>query len=158
MARAGKEQRVSHKDINPTPDEGAGDTTTGFRTAFLGDLDASTYAAAEAGVWGVEELAAGSAVIVVKRGPNAGTWFLLNQPVTSVGRNPDNDIYLDDVTVSRRHAEFRRQNPEVQIVDLDSLNDTNVNNKPVQSALLANGDEIQIGKYHLVFLTRPTTG
>ena len=59
---------------------------------------------------------------------------------------------------SRQHAEFRREGPGVRIVDLGSLNFTSVHDKTVQSALLANGDEIQIGKYHLVFLTRPTTG
>jgi pSer/pThr/pTyr-binding forkhead associated (FHA) protein len=118
---------------------------------------ASGYAAAEAGVSGVEDLPSGSAVVFVKRGPNAGSRFLLDQPVTSIGRNPDSDIYLDDVTVSRRHAEFRRQSPEVQLVDRNTLNGTYVNGKPVQSALLANGDEISIGKFRLVFLTRPTT-
>ncbi|HWT48943.1 MAG TPA: glycogen accumulation regulator GarA, partial [Mycobacterium sp.] len=100
----------------------------------------------------------GSALLVIKRGPTAGSWFLLDQPVTSAGRHPDSDIYLDDVTVSRRHAEFRTDKGEFQIVDTSSLNGTYVNRKPVASAILANGDEIQIGKFGLVFLTRPTTG
>ena len=150
---------MSYKDIDPTPDQGTGDTITGFRGAFLYDLDASAHAAAEPEVWGVEQLPSGSAVVVVTRGPSAGSRFLLDQPVTSIGRDPDSDIYLDDVTVSRRHAEFRRQNPEVQIVDLDSLNGTYVNRKPLHSgAVLANGDEIQIGKFRLIFLTGPATG
>jgi pSer/pThr/pTyr-binding forkhead associated (FHA) protein len=109
-------------------------------------------------VWEVEGLPSGSALVVVKRGPNAGSRFLLDQPVTSAGRHPYSDIFLDDVTVSRRHAEFRRENSEFQIVDTGSLNGTYVNRKPVASAVLANGDEIQIGKFGLVFLTRPTTG
>ena len=100
----------------------------------------------------------GSALLVVKRGPNAGSRFLLDQPVTSAGRHPGSDIFLDDVTVSRRHAEFRRENGEFRIVDTGSLNGTYVNRKPVQTAVLANGDEIQIGKFRLVFLTKPTTG
>ena len=149
---------MSHQDTDQTSDEGTGDTTTGFRTDFLGELDASAAAADEAEGWGVDGLPSSSALLVAKRGPNAGAQFLLDQPVTSAGRNPDSDIYLDDVTVSRRHAEFRRQSPEVQIVDLGSLNGTYVNDNPVQSALLANGDEIQIGRYRLLFLTRPTTG
>ena len=99
----------------------------------------------------------GSAVLVVKRGPNAGSRFLLDQPVTSAGRHPNSDIFLDDVTVSRRHAEFRRENDEFRIVDIGSLNGTYVNREPVASAVLANGDEIQIGKFRLVFLPRPTT-
>ena len=99
----------------------------------------------------------GSAVLVVKRGPNAGSRFPLDQPVTSAGRHPNSDIFLDDVTVSRRHAEFRRENDEFRIVDIGSLIGTYVNREPVASAVLANGDEIQIGKFRLVFLTRPTS-
>ena len=142
---------MSHKDTDQTSDEGTRDTTTGFRVDFLGKPDA------EVGVWGVEELSNGSALLVVKRGPIAGTRFLLDQPVTSAGRHPGSDIFLDDVTVSRRHAEFRRENGEFQVVDVGSLNGTYINRQPVQSAVLANGDEIHIGKFSLVFLTKPTT-
>ena len=86
------------------------------------------------------------------------TQFLLDQPVTSAGRHPDSDIFLDDATVSRHHVEFRLENGQFLLVDLDSLNNTYVNHEPVDSAVLVNGDEIQIGKFRLVFLTRPTTG
>ena len=89
------------------------------------------------------------------RGPNAGSQFLLDQPVTSAGRHPDSDIFLDDVTVSGHHVEFRLENGQFLLVDLDSLNNTYVNHEPVDSAVLADGDEIQIGKFRLVFLTRP---
>ena len=143
---------MSHTDNDQTPDEGTGEATAGFRADFHGALDA-----AEAGVWGVEGLPSGSARLVVKRGPNAGSRFLLDQPVTSAGRHPHSDIFLDDVTVSRRHAEFRREHDEFRVVDVGSLNGTYVNRQPVPSAVLANGDEIQIGKFRLVFLARPTT-
>ena len=96
-------------------------------------------------------------MLVVKRGPNAGSRFLLDQPTTSAGRHPDSDIFLDDVTVSRRHAEFRLEGGEFQVVDVGSLNGTYVNREPVDSAVLANGDEVQIGKFRLVFLTGPKT-
>ena len=109
-------------------------------------------------MWGVDGLPSGSAVVVVKRGPNAGSRFRLDQPVTTAARHPATDILLDDGTVTRRHAEFRLENGEFSVVDIGSLNGTYLNRKPVQSAELANGDEIQIGKYRLVFLTRPTTG
>jgi len=99
-----------------------------------------------------------SAVLLVIRGPNAGSKFLLDQPVTSAGRHPDSDIFLDDVTVSRRHAEFRLESDEFQVVDVGSLNGTYVNREPVDSAVLANGDEVQIGKFRLVFLTGPKVG
>jgi len=146
---------VSHKDNDQTLQEGTGHITFRFRADFLGELDAS---AAEVELGGVEGLPSDSALLVVKRGPTAGSRFLLDQPVTPAGRHPNSDIFLDDVTVSRRHAEFRRENGEFQIADISSLNGTYVNRKPVASARLANGDEIQIGKSHLVFLTKPKTG
>ena len=145
---------MSHKNNDQTSQEDTGDTTFLSYADVLGELDASAADAAEAGVGEVERLPSGSALVVVKRGPNAGSRFLLDQPVTSAGRHPDSDIFLDDVTSSRRHAEFRRENGTFRIVDTSSLNGTYVNRKPVASAVLANGDEIQIGKFRLVFLTR----
>src|SRR6185312_11036546 len=91
-------------------------------------------------------------------GPNAGSRFLLDRATTTAGRHPNTDIFLDDVTVSRRHAEFRWVSGEFQIVDVGSLNGTYLNREPVDWAVLANGDEVQIGKFRLVFLTGPTTG
>jgi len=145
---------VSHKNNDQTSQEDTGDTTSRFRADLFGELGASAAGAAEAGVGEVERLPSGAALLVVKRGPNAGSRFLLDQPVTSAGRHPDSDIFLDEVTASRRHAEFRRENGTFRIVDLDSLNGTYVNRKPVASGMLANGDEIQIGKFRLVFLAR----
>ena len=103
----------------------------------------------------VDALPPGSALLVVKRGPNAGSRFLLDRASTSAGRHPDSDIFLDDVTVSRRHAEFRNDAGEFVVVDVGSLNGTYVNREPVDTAVLANGDEVQIGKFRLVFLTGP---
>ena len=76
----------------------------------------------------------------------------------SAGRHPGSDIFLDDITVSRHHAEFRSENCRFRIVDAGSLNGTRVNGQPVESTVLANGDEIQIGNFRLVFLTSPTSG
>jgi pSer/pThr/pTyr-binding forkhead associated (FHA) protein len=79
---------------------------------------------------------------------------LLDQPVTSAGRHPDSDILLDDVTVSRRHAEFRLdKDGSWVVVDVGSLNGIYVNRQPVESMVLSNKDEVQIGKFRLVFLT-----
>ena len=149
---------MTDMDNDQTSDEVTVETTSVFRADFLNELDAPAQAGTESAVSGVEGLPAGSALLVVKRGPNAGSRFLLDQPITSAGRHPDSDIFLDDVLASRRHAEFRRDNGTFRIVDLDSLNSTYVNHEPVDSAVLADGDEIQIGKFRLVFLTRPTTG
>ncbi|MGB3770554.1 MAG: FHA domain-containing protein [Rhodococcus sp. (in: high G+C Gram-positive bacteria)] len=137
--------------------ESPAETTSVFRADFLQEIDsaAAPKESSEAPVSGVEGLPVGSALLVVKRGPNAGSRFLLDQPTTSAGRHPDSDIFLDDVTVSRRHAEFRQNDDEFQVVDVGSLNGTYVNREPVDSAVLANGDEVQIGKFRLVFLTGP---
>jgi len=106
----------------------------------------------------MEALPAGSGLLVVKRGPNAGSRFLLDQDVTTAGRHPDSDIFLDDVTVSRRHAEFRRAGAEFTVSDVGSLNGTYLNRERIESATLAGGDEVQIGKFRLVFLTGARVG
>ncbi len=102
-----------------------------------------------------EALPPGSALLVVKRGPNAGSRFLLDADVTTAGRHPESDIFLDDVTVSRRHAEFVREGAGFLVRDVGSLNGTYLNRERIDAAGLAGGDEVQIGKYRLVFLTGP---
>ena len=103
----------------------------------------------------LDGLPAGSALLVVKRGPNAGSRFLLDAETTTAGRHPESDIFLDDVTVSRRHAEFVREGGGFLVRDVGSLNGTYLNRERIDSAALAGGDEVQIGKYRLVFLTGP---
>ena len=97
----------------------------------------------------------GMALLVVRRGPNAGARFLLDHDVTTSGRHPDSDIFLDDVTVSRRHAEFHRGPAGFTVRDVGSLNGTYVNRERVESATLSNTDEVQIGKFRLVFIAGP---
>ncbi|MDQ2837771.1 MAG: zinc-ribbon and FHA domain-containing protein [Actinomycetota bacterium] len=101
----------------------------------------------------IDALTPGSALLVVKRGPNAGSRFLLDQDMTTAGRHPESDIFLDDVTVSRRHVEFRRDGTGFAVYDVGSLNGTYVNRERIDSAVLAAGDEVQIGKFRLVYLT-----
>jgi predicted component of type VI protein secretion system len=97
------------------------------------------------------ELESGQALLVVQRGPNAGSKFLIDKDLTTVGRHPESDIFLDDVTVSRRHAEIERRDGAFYIRDVGSLNGTYVNRQRVDRAELANGDEVQIGKFKLTF-------
>ena len=99
----------------------------------------------------VEALRPGTALLVVLRGPNTGARFLLDDDEVSSGRHPDSDIFLDDVTVSRRHAIFRRTNGRFVVRDVGSLNGTYVNRERIDEAVLTTGDEVQIGKYRLVF-------
>lgn len=101
----------------------------------------------------VDDIEEGKAVLVVKKGPEAGTNFFLEKDVVTCGRDSASDIFLDDVTVSRRHAEIRRDANGFTIVDSDSLNGTFVNRNRVDSAELKSGDEIQIGKFKLVIFT-----
>jgi ribosomal protein L40E len=100
----------------------------------------------------------GAGLLVVRRGPNAGSRFLLDAPVTTAGRHPDSDIFLDDVTVSRRHAEFRREGTTFSVRDVGSLNGTYVNRERIDAADLAGGDEVQVGKFRLVLLLGPQEG
>jgi pSer/pThr/pTyr-binding forkhead associated (FHA) protein len=99
----------------------------------------------------IEALPAGSALLIVKRGANAGARFLLDQDVTTVGRHPNADIFLDDVTVSRRHAEFLREGSEFTVRDLASLNGPYFDGQRIEQVVLTDGAEVQIGKFRLTF-------
>lgn len=100
----------------------------------------------------------GPALVVRAGGGMAGQSFQPEEGRTLIGRSPECQVFLDDVTVSRRHAELLREGDAFSIRDLGSLNGTYVNREPVDSAVLANGDEVQIGKFRLVYLTGPRTG
>ncbi len=93
------------------------------------------------------------AVIVVNQGPNKGMAYTLTPPLVKVGRNPDQEVFLDDITVSRQHAELRWLDGDWHLVDLGSLNGSRVNQEPVTSTVLSSGDEIQIGKYRFWFMS-----
>jgi pSer/pThr/pTyr-binding forkhead associated (FHA) protein len=113
----------------------------------------SEEAAADQPLTGLEALPVGQALLVVKRGPNAGSRFQLDKDLVSAGRHPESDIFLDDISVSRRHAEFRKVGGHFEVSDVGSLNGTWVNREPIeQPVTLGNGDEVQIGKFRLVFL------
>ena len=128
------------------------ETTSVFRADLLKEMESGAAAPATG-----SDITppAGAAILIVKRGPNAGARFLLDQEPTTAGRHPESDIFLDDVTVSRRHAEFRLNDGTFEVVDVGSLNGTYVNREPRNSQVLAIGDEIQIGKFRLVFIAGP---
>ena len=98
----------------------------------------------------VDALRHGTALLIVLRGPNTGARFLLDAEEVSAGRHPDSDIFLDDVTVSRRHAVFVREGDGYRVKDLGSLNGTYINRQRIDDAVLHPGDEVQIGKFRLV--------
>jgi len=100
------------------------------------------------------DLEPGTGMLVVVRGPNAGARFVLERDPTTIGRHPDSDIFLDDVTVSRRHAEL--SGPTVR--DLGSLNGSYVNGERVDERVLATGDELQIGRFKLLYVGEGADG
>lgn len=100
----------------------------------------------------VEALPSGAALLVVRRGPDLGARFLLDQNVTVAGRHPAVDIFLDDVTVSRKHAEFRRAGTSFSMVDLGSLNGTYCDGSRISGEVpLEDGIEVQVGKFRFTF-------
>ena len=123
-----------------------GDSTTG---ALRIDESSEPVDVDDAGV-DTTELEPGTALLVGVRGPNRGARFLLDRDVVTVGRHPDSDIFLDDITVSRRHAEFRRDEGRFWVHDVGSLNGTYVNGERAEDQMLETGDEVQIGKFKLV--------
>jgi pSer/pThr/pTyr-binding forkhead associated (FHA) protein len=131
---------------------GSSETTSVINLGALEEAPEQNDVPVDGQLGAVDALPAGSALLVVKRGPNAGSRFLLDRDVTTAGRHPDSDIFLDDVTVSRRHADFRREGGVFSVLDVGSLNGTYVNRERIDSAVLAGGDEVQIGKFRLVFL------
>jgi pSer/pThr/pTyr-binding forkhead associated (FHA) protein len=103
----------------------------------------------------IENLPDGSALLIVRKGPNLGARFLLDADKTIAGRHPRSEIFLDDVTVSRKHAAFLRQDDAFVVRDLGSLNGTYVGMERVDEAVLKSGQEVQIGKYRLTFHQKP---
>ena len=132
--------------------EHGGDEESTSTTITFVPLEAAGEVADEEISVTIDELPEGFGVLVVKGGPNAGSRFVLEHERTEVGRHPESDIFLDDITLSRRHAEFVRQNDGYLVRDVGSLNGTYVNRERIDEGTLHNGDEVQIGKFRLVFL------
>ena len=148
----------------PGDEAGMDDTTTlhglggsGGPTGAPEPADEAAEAEREANAV-IEALLPGTALLVVQQGPSAGARFLLDADTTTVGRNPDNEIFLDDITVSRHHARFVRNEAGFAVEDVGSLNGTYVNRSAVERVTLAGGDEVQIGKFRMVFHDAAPTG
>ena len=116
------------------------------------EVDEAEFAAVQETVG---QLPTGSALLIVQRGPSQGSRFLLDRDMVSAGRHPDSEIFLDDVTVSRRHVEFVRIPAGYLVRDVGSLNGTYVNRRRIDEVELTSGDEVQIGKFRLVYYASP---
>ncbi len=137
-------------------EKGSGAPTDSTATITFGvptPVDTSDRKLSPVDAAAVDALPEGHALLVVQRGPSAGSRFLLDADLVGAGRHPDSEIFLDDVTVSRRHAEFRRNGNDFSVSDVGSLNGTYVNRDRIDSVELVAGDEVQIGKYRLVYFT-----
>ena len=117
--------------------------------ALLSSLADADKSAIEAVLNGAPD----KAMVVVHRGANKGSRYLISEERTSIGRSPESEIFLDDVTVSRSHAVIERNGSVFALTDLGSLNGTYINNQSLKTAPLTCGDEIQIGKFHLIFVS-----
>jgi pSer/pThr/pTyr-binding forkhead associated (FHA) protein len=147
---------TSDEDATAEPDSESELTST--LSIGVPDVEVADGPAADPDQAAVEALPAGSALLVVRRGPNAGSRFGLDVDLVTAGRHPESDIFLDDVTVSRRHAQFVRIEGGYLVKDVGSLNGTYVNRQRIDEAVLSGGDEVQIGKYRLVYLSGPAGG
>ena len=142
-------------DLEQTPDDATATITFGAPPKTEADERTSLNAADAAAV---DALPSGSALLVVQRGPGAGSRYLLDSDLSTVGRHPESDIFLDDITVSRRHVEFRREGESFRVHDVGSLNGTYLNGDRVDDAELQNGDEVRIGKFRLIFFASDAKG
>lgn len=142
---------ASVSDDATEPGAGGSDPQATTSSLEAGDLD-------EEEVEGLPDLPPGTGMLVVVRGPNAGSRFLLDRDLTTVGRHPDSHIFLDDVTVSRRHAEVARHGGGLVVSDLGSLNGTYVNGDRVEEQRLSTGDVLQVGRFKLLFVGSEESG
>ena len=139
------------------PDNTVDPTSTAFFGTEVEDTseDAIQVPLSPRDLEAVEALPAGSALLIVQRGPNTGARFLLDREVTTAGRSPSSDIFLDDVTVSRKHCQFLAKDGVHLVRDSGALNGTYVNRERVDQAILSAGDEVQIGKYRMTYQPSP---
>ena len=147
--------QASHEGPQETSATQSGTETSAFSFPAL-EVNASAHSELSAEEReAISALPSGSALLLVRRGPGLGSRFLLDTDVSVAGRHPNCEIFLDDVTVSRRHSEFRRSTAGFEMRDLGSLNGTFVGGERRDSAKLVDGDEVLVGKFHLTFFLSP---
>jgi hypothetical protein len=142
--------------VTPAPGEPVGESTATIQLGGSGEaakVETGDRALNPVDAAAVDALPTGHALLVVQRGPGSGSRFLLDEDVVHAGRHPESGIFLDDVTVSRRHAEFHRNGDTFTVTDVGSLNGTYVNRDRIDTVQLTDSDEVQIGKYRLVFFS-----
>nr|WP_225973256.1 FHA domain-containing protein [Nesterenkonia natronophila] len=137
-----------HDEQQPLPESASETTSVALPPAQSGPLEANL---SEQDIAAISALPKSSALLIAHTGANQGARFLLDKDEITVGRHPEADIFLDDVTVSRRHVRILRREAGFEVVDLGSLNGTYVNHDRVDRYKLTTSDEVQVGKFRLTF-------
>ncbi|WP_068258802.1 FHA domain-containing protein [Janibacter limosus] len=145
-----------NENARPARQDPATQQFTGIEGRQPADLPDSDYHLTREEQATVDALRPGTALLIVLRGPNTGARFLLDDTEVTTGRGPESDIFLDDVTVSRKHAVFSREDQGFGVRDVGSLNGTYVNKERIDQSGLRTGDEVQIGKFRLVYYASST--
>jgi pSer/pThr/pTyr-binding forkhead associated (FHA) protein len=147
-------ENVSHNsELTSTLHLGLRSVVDASPQSALNTLLSSLAEADKSAIEAVLNGAPDKAMVVVHRGANKGSRYLISEERTSIGRSPESEIFLDDVTVSRSHAVIERNGSAFALNDLGSLNGTYINNQSLKTSPLTSGDEIQIGKFHLIFIS-----
>lgn len=131
------------------------DVTSSYGADFVENVHANPSDLSKEERDAILALPSGSALLIVRRGPHAGARFLLDSDRVLAGRHPSADIFLNDVTVSRKHVEFLRSGTTFRVRDLGSLNGIFYDGVRIDEALLTNGAEVQVGKYRMTFFASP---
>jgi pSer/pThr/pTyr-binding forkhead associated (FHA) protein len=147
-------QPSSKSELTSTLHLGVRSVVDGSPESALNALLSSITDADRAALTAILDGPADRAMVVIHRGPAKGARFLIDQSQSSIGRATDSQIFLDDVTVSRKHAAIEVADGVFTLIDLGSLNGTYLNNQSVSKSALKTGDEIQIGKFHMLFITK----
>lgn len=147
-------QPSSKSELTSTLHLGVRSVVDGSPESALNALLSSITEAERAALTAILDGPADRAMVVIHRGPAKGARFLIDQNQSSIGRATDSQIFLDDVTVSRKHAAIEIEGGVFTLIDLGSLNGTYLNNQSVAKSALKTGDEIQIGKFHMLFITK----
>ena len=147
-------QPNSKSELTSTLHLGVRSVVDGSPESALNALLSSATEADRAALTAILDGPADRAMVVIHRGPAKGARFLIDQNQSLIGRATDSQVFLDDVTVSRKHAAIEVEDGEFTLVDLGSLNGTYLNNQSVAKSALKTGDEIQIGKFHMLFITK----
>lgn len=150
-------QPNSHSELTSTLHLGVRSVVDGFPESALNALLSSASENDRIALNAILDGPAERAMVVIHRGPAKGARFLIDQEEVTIGRSTQSPIFLDDVTVSRQHAVIQGRGGVFTLRDLGSLNGTYLNNQSVSESRLATGDEIQIGKFHMLFISKRLT-